>query len=115
MAPQPCGQHRAETGSAEIARTEDDGEAREIILNFIRCRNDMKVIMSTEAEDEGMRVDEDATNERSGELAKLLYREAIGRERPKALCYEDILIMSVRDPVTRRAVAAMSEYRRNNG
>jgi hypothetical protein len=59
-----------------------------------------KVIMSTE--------DEEATDESPSELAKLLHQETGGRDRPKALCYEDILMMIVRDPVTGRAIPAMS-------
>jgi hypothetical protein len=67
-----------------------------------------KAVMSAEAEDEGMSDDEEATDESSRELAGLLCQETVGRERPKALCYEDILVMIVRDPATRRAVPAMS-------
>lgn len=67
-----------------------------------------KAIMSAEAEDEGMSDDEEATDESSRELAALLYQETVRRERLKALCYEDILNMLVRYPVTRRVVPAMS-------
>jgi hypothetical protein len=42
------------------------------------------------------------------ELEALLLREVVDRGRQKALCYEDILMMVVRHPVTGRAVVAMS-------
>ncbi|KAI0120736.1 hypothetical protein BJ170DRAFT_704700 [Xylariales sp. AK1849] len=69
-----------------------------------------KAVMSAdrndgEAEDDN---DEEAVEEDSSELCKLLLRETIGRDRPKALCYEDILMMIVRHPVTGRAIPAMS-------
>ncbi|KAK2777398.1 FluG domain-containing protein [Colletotrichum kahawae] len=41
-------------------------------------------------------------------LDRLLIQETAGRGRPKALCYEDILMMIVRHPVTGRAVPAMA-------
>ncbi|TIC97035.1 hypothetical protein CH35J_007397 [Colletotrichum higginsianum] len=41
-------------------------------------------------------------------LDRLLLQETAGRGRPKALCYEDILMMIVRHPVTGRAVPAMA-------
>ncbi|KAJ5681616.1 FluG domain-containing protein [Penicillium maclennaniae] len=60
-----------------------------------------KVIMSNNEDGE-------ATDESSSKLDSLLCKETIGRDRPKALCYEDILMMIVRDPVTGRCVPAMS-------
>ncbi|KAH8203073.1 hypothetical protein TruAng_002801 [Truncatella angustata] len=38
--------------------------------------------------------DDDTLEEDSSELCKLLLQETIGRDRPKALCYEDILMIS---------------------
>ncbi|KAI0111480.1 hypothetical protein F4814DRAFT_356437 [Daldinia grandis] len=61
------------------------------------------------AERPGGEVEEDKEDEDdTSELGKLLLRETIGRDRPKALCYEDILMMIVRHPVTGRAIPAMS-------
>ncbi|KAL0930298.1 FluG domain-containing protein [Colletotrichum truncatum] len=52
--------------------------------------------------------DEDAQGEDSLLLDKLLRQETADRGRPKALCYEDILMMIVRHPVTGRAIPAMA-------
>ncbi|KAK1973409.1 FluG domain-containing protein [Colletotrichum cereale] len=41
-------------------------------------------------------------------LGRLLLQETAGRGRPKALCYEDILMMIVRHPVTGQPVPAMA-------
>lgn len=41
-------------------------------------------------------------------LDGLLSQETIGRGRPKALCYEDILFMIVRHPVTGRPIPAIA-------
>jgi hypothetical protein len=56
-----------------------------------------KVVMSADAMDEDSR-----------KLDELLIREIVKRGRPKALCYEDILMMTVRDPDTGRATLAMA-------
>ncbi|KAM0271864.1 hypothetical protein ACHAQH_008964 [Verticillium albo-atrum] len=49
-----------------------------------------------------------AQDEDSLRLDELLCTQTTGRGRPKALCYEDISMMMVEHPVTRRAVPAMS-------
>ena len=41
-------------------------------------------------------------------LEELLCQETLGRGRPKALCYEDILLMIVRHPDTGKDVPAMA-------
>jgi hypothetical protein len=41
-------------------------------------------------------------------LEGILSRETVGRGRPKALCYEDILLMVMRHPETGEDVLAMS-------
>ena len=41
-------------------------------------------------------------------MEKMLLTETLGRGRPKALCYEDILLMVVRHPVTGEDVHAMA-------
>ena len=41
-------------------------------------------------------------------VESLLSQETVGRGRPKALCYEDILMMIVRHPVTGRCLPAMA-------
>jgi hypothetical protein len=41
-------------------------------------------------------------------LESLLSQETVGRGRPKALCYEDIMMMIVRHPVTGRCIPAMA-------
>ena len=41
-------------------------------------------------------------------LSRLLLQETAQRGRPKALCYEDILLMIVRHPKTGRAIPAMA-------
>ncbi|PQK15629.1 hypothetical protein BB8028_0005g11410 [Beauveria bassiana] len=47
-------------------------------------------------------------DKRSKELNKMLLRETTKRGRPKALCYEDILLMLVRHPATGKPVLAMA-------
>ena len=58
---------------------------------------------SEDGEDEAPPSDEDAKL-----LHDLLTQETVGRGRPKALCYEDILMMIVRHPVTGRCIPAMA-------
>lgn len=53
-------------------------------------------------------VDEVPDDPDSAELCALLLKETVKRDRPKALCYEDILMMVVRHPVTGRATLAMA-------
>ncbi|KAM5353462.1 hypothetical protein ACJ41O_000112 [Fusarium nematophilum] len=48
------------------------------------------------------------TDENSKLVESLLTQETVGRGRPKALCYEDILMMIVRHPVTGRCIPAMA-------
>ncbi|ORY68698.1 FluG domain-containing protein [Pseudomassariella vexata] len=67
-----------------------------------------KAVMSAERPGGEVEEEEDEDEDDSSEVGKLLLRETIGRDRPKALCYEDILLMIVRHPVTGRAVPAMS-------
>ncbi|KAL8310634.1 hypothetical protein RB597_010464 [Gaeumannomyces tritici] len=72
-----------------------------------------KVVLSSSAdqgESEG-RCDEsdDATPDKeSRRVDELLSAETKGRDRPKALCYEDISLMIVRHPITRLATPAMA-------
>ncbi|KAM0665678.1 hypothetical protein ACQRIU_005939 [Beauveria bassiana] len=47
-------------------------------------------------------------DKQSVELNKMLLQETIKRGRPKALCYEDILLMLVRHPATGKPVLAMA-------
>ncbi|KAF3352302.1 Heat shock protein, putative [Verticillium dahliae VDG1] len=47
-------------------------------------------------------------DKKSKELLSLLAKESILRERPKALCYEDIQMMIVRHPITGRCMPAMA-------
>lgn len=63
-----------------------------------------KVVMSSSG-DEGAETPADAA---SAELTKMLSQETTGRGRPKALCYEDILMLIVRHPVTGRPLPAMA-------
>lgn len=51
---------------------------------------------------------ESATDKDSRLLESLLSQETVGRGRPKALCYEDIMMMIVRHPVTGRCIPAMA-------
>jgi hypothetical protein len=60
-----------------------------------------KAVMAADA-------DEDAKDPDSAELCMLLLKETVRRDRVKALCYEDILMMVVRHPVTGRTTLAMS-------
>ncbi len=53
--------------------------------------------------------DDDKTEDENARLLEeLLCQETLGRGRPKALCYEDILLMIVRDPDTGEDVPAMA-------
>lgn len=71
-----------------------------------------KAIMSAgdsgAVDDQGKRASEEVTNEDSSKLDRLLLQETIGRGRPKALCYEDIQMLIIRDPATGRERLAMS-------
>lgn len=49
-----------------------------------------------------------SSNEKANLVEGLLTQETMGRGRPKALCYEDILMMIVRHPVTGRCIPAMA-------
>jgi hypothetical protein len=49
-----------------------------------------------------------AIDEDSKKLNELLIKETVKHGRPKALCYEDILMMIVCDPDTGRATPAMA-------
>ncbi|KAI5866135.1 hypothetical protein GGS23DRAFT_594281 [Durotheca rogersii] len=52
--------------------------------------------------------DEEATDDDPKRLNELLSRETTGRGRPKALCYENILMMIVCHPVTGKAIPTMA-------
>lgn len=52
--------------------------------------------------------DEEPKDPDAAALCGLLLKETVRRDRVKALCYEDILMMVVRHPVTGRATLAMS-------
>ncbi|KAI1737848.1 FluG domain-containing protein [Xylaria scruposa] len=61
------------------------------------------------AESPGGEVEKDKKDEAdTSKLGKLLLRKTIGRDRLKALCYKDILIIIVRYPVIGRIIPAMS-------
>lgn len=51
---------------------------------------------------------ESAPDKDSQLLESLLSQETVGRGRPKALCYEDIMMMIVRHPATGRCIPAMA-------
>lgn len=65
-----------------------------------------KVVQSSSSEDGEDQVP--STDENSKLVESLLTQETVGRGRPKALCYEDILMMIVRHPVTGRCIPAMA-------
>ena len=52
--------------------------------------------------------DDQAPDEGSRRLNELLSLDTKKRGRPKALCYEDVLMMIVRHPVTKRSIPAMA-------
>ncbi len=52
--------------------------------------------------------DDIAPDKVSQKLYSLLSRETEGRSRPKALCYEDIMMMMVRHPQTGQTIPAMA-------
>ncbi|KAH8882112.1 hypothetical protein GQ53DRAFT_753940 [Thozetella sp. PMI_491] len=62
-----------------------------------------KAVMETDDD-----VDEEPDDPDSAVLCALLLQETVRRDRPKALCYEDVLMMVVRHPVTGRATLAMA-------
>lgn len=57
---------------------------------------------------EGDSSSDQTLDEQSKELNKMLLQETTKRGRPKALCYEDILLMLVRHPATGKPVLAMA-------
>ncbi|KAL8400415.1 hypothetical protein RB594_000708 [Gaeumannomyces avenae] len=72
-----------------------------------------KVVLSSSADqgesEGGLDESDDATPDKeSRRVDELLFAETKGRDRPKALCYEDISLMIVRHPVTGRATPAMA-------
>lgn len=52
--------------------------------------------------------DKIADNSKSSILEEMLCQETVGRGRPKALCYEDIKLMVVYHPETRKHVLCMA-------
>ena len=52
--------------------------------------------------------DDQGPDEASRRINELLSLDTVKRGRPKALCYEDILMMIVRHPVTKRPIPAMA-------
>lgn len=68
-----------------------------------------KAVQSTSSDDgEGDGEGQVLLDKHSKLLEDLLSQETVGRGRPKALCYEDILMMIVRHPVTGRCMPAMA-------
>ena len=63
-----------------------------------------KVVQSADCDDGS----DEALDEEARQLSELLLQENTKRGRPKALCYEDILMMLVRHPVTKQAFPAMA-------
>ena len=63
---------------------------------------------ANEREDRDEGLDEPAADETSRRLDELPLAETAGRGRPKALCYEDILMMIVRHPVTGHSTPVMA-------
>ncbi|KAJ3499414.1 hypothetical protein NLG97_g349 [Lecanicillium saksenae] len=63
-----------------------------------------KVIQEVESDSSS----DQTLDKQSQELNKMLLQETIKRGRPKALCYEDILLMLVRHPATGKPVLAMA-------
>ncbi|KAK3371955.1 FluG domain-containing protein [Podospora didyma] len=68
-----------------------------------------KAVMSAEAQSDNEGTEDNvATDEDMKVVETLLLQETVGRDRQKALCYEDILMMIVRHPATGQATLAMS-------
>lgn len=63
-----------------------------------------KVVQEIEGDDGS----EQALDEKSKHLNKMLLQETVKRGRPKALCYEDILLMLTRHPVTGKSIPTMA-------
>ncbi|KAF1738490.1 hypothetical protein CRV24_000416 [Beauveria bassiana] len=97
-----CYQLLCYTGArpAELVDNERKGPkdgSREILFG-------QKVIQEADSDGSADRM----LDKQSKELNKMLLRETIKRGRPKALCYEDILLMLVRHPATGKPVLAMA-------
>lgn len=69
------------------------------------CWEELYGSKATEASDEEERA---LPGEHDGLLDELLTQETTGRGRPKALCYEDISMMVVRNPSTGKDVLTMA-------
>ncbi|KAJ4854601.1 uncharacterized protein T069G_11580 [Trichoderma breve] len=70
-----------------------------------------KIIQPTnddEDEDDDDSPSTEASDEQYKKVGELLLQEHISRDRSKALCYEDILLMIVRHPETHQACVAMA-------
>ena len=74
-----------------------DGSAKQLF-------NWKAVMLSNDGDED----DELPPDEVSQKLDNLLLQETEGRGRPKALCYEDILMMMVRHPETGQTIPAMA-------
>jgi hypothetical protein len=60
------------------------------------------------ARNDGDSADDDPPDEKSGILENLLSQAVTSRGRPKALCYEDVLLSIVRHPETGKDVPVMA-------
>ncbi|CRK29684.1 hypothetical protein BN1723_015696 [Verticillium longisporum] len=84
-----------------------DGSMEELFGLKVVPSEGRQTIGGSGDKDEGEESDV-AHDEESLRLDELLCTQTTGRGRPKALCYEDISMMIVEHPVTRRAIPAMS-------
>jgi hypothetical protein len=85
-----------------------DNERRRPKNGFFEELFGAKAVISAEQGGDEIKGDEKAFDADFGEICKLLLRETFGRDRPKALYFEDILLMIVRDFVIGRFISAIS-------
>lgn len=82
-----------------------DGERKKPKDGSIKELFGKKAVMLPQEGDEDDQVAPDAASQK---IDGLLLQETEGRGRPKALCYEDILMMMVRHPETGQTIPAMA-------
>jgi hypothetical protein len=83
-----------------------DGERQKPKANSIKEIFGKNAIQPSSSD--GGEEQDNLADDRSKVLHTLLSKGTVGSGRPKALCYEDIQMMIVRHPVTRRCMPAMA-------
>lgn len=113
----PCERHRVQLDGCYKIMCFTGARPAELVDNERRKPKDgstetlfgSKVVSLPDDKDDNDEDDDDPQpDEATRRLDELLVAETKARGRPKALCYEDVMLMIVRHPRTGRAVHAMA-------